>query len=97
VNRLDSLLAPEGLYSFITESNSLYQVKISKGKRTLLRFPQTSDSKAELRKDNEELTIIGEFSIVVGEPAIFIVEPLGIFADFTIRRTNIVKSISYIN
>lgn len=95
--RLDSISATEGLYSFMTESNSFYQVRIGWDKRALIRFPQADNSKAKLRKDNEEIKIIGEFSIVVGEPAIFILEPLGIYAGFTIRRTNIVKRISYIN
>ncbi len=95
--QLDSISATEGLYSFMTESNSFYQVRVSRDKRTLIRFPLADNSKAKLRKDNEELKIIGEFSIVVGKPAIFIFELLGIFGNFTIRRTNIVKRISYIH
>ncbi|GIO28052.1 hypothetical protein [Ornithinibacillus bavariensis] len=97
IHRIDSFSKAEGLYSFITESNSIYQVRISKDKRTLIRFPQADSGEKKFRKDNEELMIIGEFSIVVGKPAIFTLEPLGEFGNCTIRITNIVKSISYIH
>ena len=97
IYRLDSFSSTEGLYSFVTGSSSFYQVRISKDKRTLARFPQTDNSKSRLRQDTQELKIIDEFSIVVGKPAIFILEPLGIFGDSTIRITNIVKKISYMH
>ncbi|WP_010170786.1 hypothetical protein [Bacillus coahuilensis] len=97
MDRLDSISAKEGLYSFMTESNSLYQVRVSKDERTLIRTPQGNDSKRNLRKDNQEIKIVGEFSIVVGEAATFILEPLGDLVDGTIRITNIVKIITYIH
>ncbi|GIN71623.1 hypothetical protein J14TS2_20980 [Bacillus sp. J14TS2] len=97
IYRLDSLSATEGRYSFMTESNSFYEVIVSKDKRTLTRYPEMNNNEAKLRKDNHELIILGEFSIEVGKPAIFRLEPLGIFGDCTIRRTNIVKRISYIH
>ena len=96
MDRLDSISAKEGLYSFMTESNSLYQVRISKDERTLIRSPQGNNSKRNLRKDNQDIRIVGEFSIIVGEPATFILEPLGDLVDVTIRITNIVKRITYI-
>lgn len=97
LHRIDSSSSTEGLYSFMTESNSFYQVEVSRDNRTLIRFSPADNSKTKLRKDNEELKIIGEFSIMVGKPAIFMVEPLGIFGNCTIRRTSIVKRISYIH
>ena len=97
MDRLDSITAKEGLYSFMTESNSVYQVKISKDERILIRTPKGRGSKRNLRKDNQEIKIVGEFSIVVGEPATFILEPLGDLVDGTIRITNIVKIITYIH
>lgn len=96
IHRIDSSSAA-GQYSFITESNSFYQVTIGKEKTTLIRSPQADKWEGKLRKDNQELKIIGEFSVVVGAPAIFTLEPLGKFGDCTIRRTNIVKEISYIH
>lgn len=95
--RLDSISATEGIYSFITKSNSLYQVRISKNERTIIRFPQGNDSNKNLRKDNQEIKIVGEFSIVVGKSAVFIIEPPGNFGDCTIRITTTVIRISYIH
>ncbi|WP_141249059.1 hypothetical protein [Paucisalibacillus globulus] len=69
IHRIDTFSAIEGLYSFMTESNSLYQVMVSKDKKTLIRFPQADSGKYKLHKDNEELKIIREFSIVAGKPA----------------------------
>ncbi|WP_332238491.1 hypothetical protein [Sporolactobacillus sp. KGMB 08714] len=93
LKRLDSITI--GQYIVFTESETIYELEITGEKKTLQRFP--GEGKRTLRKDNEELNIIGNFMIVVGEPAVFVLEPLGIFGNCTIRTTTRVQKIERIN
>ncbi len=88
--RLDLNSLP-GLYRFITKSESIYEVAITKNEKRLKRILKENNSNT-LRKDYEEIKIIGDFKVGIGEKATFILEPLG-EGSSTLRITNIVTGI----
>ncbi|MFT8392338.1 MAG: hypothetical protein ABF683_13815 [Sporolactobacillus sp.] len=84
-----------GRYAIVTESDSRYEINISKDEKTLRRVPR--EAKRTLRKDNEKIKIVEKYTIMIGEPAVFVLEPLGIFGNGTVRITTRVEKIESIN
>ncbi|WP_312648608.1 hypothetical protein [Aminipila sp.] len=90
MNRIDSR-TKNGIYFFHTESGSWYALRITGKKITLKRCPK--DEKVLLRRDNEEIEVFSFEPIVIGETAVFELEPLGI-GDNTLRfTTKVIKII----
>lgn len=83
--------SPQGIYTFMTKSESKYELEILKSGITLKRIPRKSNTN-KLRMDNQKIQIIKWFYVEVDRNAFFILEPLG-EGDSTIRITNIVTGI----
>lgn len=84
-----------GRYVVVTESWSVYEIVITENSKTLRRVP--SDVKLSLREDEKKINIIENFFIELGAPAKFILEPLGLFGNCTIRTTTRVEKIEHIH
>lgn len=92
MDKIDSN-SPQGIYTFLTESDLKYEVEISKNSKTLKRIPAENNIN-KLRMDGLKIRIIQEFYIEAGKRAFFALEPLG-KGNVTFRVTSIVKSIKY--
>lgn len=83
--------SPQGVYIFITESESKYELEILKNGITLKRILKENN---EFRKNNQKIGGIKYFSVEVGKQAFFTLEPLG-EENITFRITNNVTNIIY--
>lgn len=83
----------QGIYTFMTESESKYELEILGKKITLKRIPIESKIN-KLRKDNQKLKVKGYFYVEIGKKAFFTLEPLG-EGNVTFRITNTVTNITF--
>ncbi|MCH4057498.1 MAG: hypothetical protein LKE89_06180 [Lactobacillaceae bacterium] len=79
-----------GDYIFTTDSGSTYLIRIRPDERYLCRL----NNRHALRKDREIIRVLKIERLKLGQPALFVLEPLNTAYDVTFRRTTIINSIA---
>ena len=84
---------PDGTYTFITMTRSVYKIIIKDSKVFLNRHRDELRGR-QLRMDTENIEVLNQFRIEVGQPAILALQPRDSEAAFTTRITSPVVKIS---